>query len=204
VLKVYLDVYRRYDAPHIKDEVGDLIYSNLVENQEGVVPLWDLIEGESLEYLQPDYLGHKYWANLRIYPCEWGGERYWGYWEKFVVVNDPTPHKMVKDELPNELDGMNQILHTNIDNVMHPEINTTPNFIIIPNPNPGTFQIESNFSLFDIANLKILNLLGATVYETQVLTSNTIEVQTATAGTFFVVIVLKDGAVLTQKMMIQR
>jgi hypothetical protein len=78
------------------------------------------------------------------------------------------------------------------------------NFSILPNPNPGTFQIESNFPLTDIANLKILNSLGTNIYETQSLSSNTIQLQTSATGTFFVVIILKDGAVLTQKMMIQR
>jgi hypothetical protein len=47
-------------------------------------------------------------------------------------------------------------------------------------------------------------MLGATVYETQALTSNTIQLQTSATGTFFVVVILKDGTVLTQKMVVQR
>jgi hypothetical protein len=78
-----------------------------------------------------------------------------------------------------------------------------PNFVIIPNPNPGTFQLETNFPLSEIGNLKIINMLGVTVYETQTLSSNTIQLQ-ASAGQYFVVMVLKDDTVLTQKMMIQR
>ena len=80
-----------------------------------------------------------------------------------------------------------------------------PNEInLIPNPNNGAFQLETNFSLSEISNLKISNLLGLTVYETQNLTSNTIQLQNVPAGLFFVVMILKDGSVLTQKMMIQR
>ena len=80
-----------------------------------------------------------------------------------------------------------------------------PNEInLIPNPNNGAFQLETNFSLSEISNLKISNLLGLTVYETQNLTSNVIQLQNVPAGLFFVVMILKDGSVLTQKMMIQR
>jgi len=202
VLKIHLEVYRRYNSNYIIDDIGELVYSNLVENQEGLVGLWDLIEGESSEYLQPDNIYHKYWAYLKFYPCEWGGEKYWFYSRKFAVKNDTTAHKMVKYELPNDLDRMNQILHTDINNVMYPEINTTLNFIIIPNP--GTFQIESSFPHTDIGNLKIINSLRGTIYETQSLSSNTIQLPTSATGTFFVVIILKDGAVLTQKMVVQR
>ena len=89
-------------------------------------------------------------------------------------------------------------------NISTQEENPTPIFSIIPNPNPGTFQIETNFSLSDIANLKITNSLGAPVYETQSLFSNTIQLPTSTSGLHLVVAVLKDGTVLTQKMMLQR
>jgi hypothetical protein len=73
---------------------------------------------------------------------------------------------------------------------------------LFPNPNTGTFQLESNFPLSDIGNLKIVNLLGAPVYETQNLTSNTIQMPASAMGQYFVVIILKDGSVVTQKMMI--
>ncbi|MDR2970498.1 MAG: T9SS type A sorting domain-containing protein [Bacteroidales bacterium] len=204
VLKIYLVVYRRYDSSWVIDEVGEFVYSNLVENQEGFVPLWDLIEGEPPEYLKPDYRIYKYWAYLRIYPCEWEGNRYWNYWRKFIIVNDPTPHKMIKDGLSDELVSINQILHTDIDNVMYPELNMTPSFSLIPNPNSGTFQLETNFPLTDISHLKIINLLGVPVYETKNQTSNTVQLQNAASGIFFVVIILKDGAVLSQKMVVQR
>ena len=81
--------------------------------------------------------------------------------------------------------------------------NQTPNFILHPNPNQGIFQLETNFPLSAIGNLKITNLMGATVYETQNVVSNMVQLQNPTAGTFFVVMVLKDGAVITRKMVVQ-
>jgi hypothetical protein len=75
---------------------------------------------------------------------------------------------------------------------------------LYPNPNPGIFQLETNFPLSDIANLKIINLLGATIYETQNLSSNTIQLPNFASGLHFVVIILKDGSLLTQKTMVQR
>ena len=77
-----------------------------------------------------------------------------------------------------------------------------PNFSIIPNPNSGTFQLETNFPLSDIAYLKITNLLGVPVYETKNLTTPTIQLQDVASGMFFVVVILKDSTVLTQKMMV--
>ena len=79
-----------------------------------------------------------------------------------------------------------------------------PQFTITPNPNPGTFQLQTNFPFSDIAHLKIINSIGATLYETQTLSSHTIQLPTSATGQHFVVIMLKDGAMLTQKMVIQR
>jgi hypothetical protein len=64
--------------------------------------------------------------------------------------------------------------------------------------------LETNFPLSDFGNLKITNLLGVVVYETQNVTSNTIQLPAAASGQHFVVLVLKDGTVLSQKMMLQR
>ena len=84
-----------------------------------------------------------------------------------------------------------------------PSATTSPNLVIIPNPNNGSFQIETNFPLSNIGNLKITNLMGATVYETQNVASNTVQLQSPAKGTYFVVMILKDGAVLTRKMVVQ-
>jgi hypothetical protein len=46
--------------------------------------------------------------------------------------------------------------------------------------------------------------LDITVYEAQHLASNEIQLQNANTGLYFVVMILKDGSVLTQKMMVQR
>jgi len=83
-------------------------------------------------------------------------------------------------------------------------INNKLEIKLYPNPNSGTFQIDANFPLSDIANLKITNSLGATVYKTQNLSSNTIQLPASASGLHFVVVMLKDGSVLTEKMMIQR
>jgi len=84
------------------------------------------------------------------------------------------------------------------------EINKKPEFYLFPNPNPGVFQIETNFPLSEVAILKVVNSLGATVYDTQNLTSNTIHLPSSASGQHLVRVILKDGTVLTQKMMIQR
>ena len=82
--------------------------------------------------------------------------------------------------------------------------NPNKDFKLFPNPNPGTFQLETNFPLSDITHLKVVNTLGINVFETQNLATNTIRLQNAANGLFFVVVILKDGSVLTQKMMVQK
>ena len=74
---------------------------------------------------------------------------------------------------------------------------------IVPNPNNGSFQMEANFPLSDIAHLKIVNLLGVPVLETQRVVSHTIQLENAVNGPYFVVMILKDGSVITRKMMVQ-
>jgi hypothetical protein len=83
------------------------------------------------------------------------------------------------------------------------EVVQSKKVIIHPNPNSGTFQLETNFPLTEIGNLKITNMMGATVYETQNVVSPTVQLLHPTAGPFFVVMILKDGVVLTKKMIIQ-
>jgi len=46
--------------------------------------------------------------------------------------------------------------------------------------------------------------MGATVYESQNVTEHTIQLQNSASGQYFVVMILKDGNVLTQKMVVQR
>jgi hypothetical protein len=91
-----------------------------------------------------------------------------------------------------------------IENHEYSNNNVPPSFSIIPNSNPGNFQLETNFPLSEIDNLIIKNLLGVTVYEAQNLTSNIIQLQNSPAGQYFVVMILKNGNVLTRKMTVQR
>jgi len=75
---------------------------------------------------------------------------------------------------------------------------------LLPNPNNGAFQLETNFPLAEIEMFKVINLLGTTIYETKHLPSNAIQLPTYAQGVHFVVLFLKDGTVLTQKMMIRQ
>ena len=77
------------------------------------------------------------------------------------------------------------------------------NFNLYPNPNNGTFQLETNFPLSEIGTLTITNPLGVTIYKIKELVSNTIQLQTSVTGLYFVIVTLKDGSVLTQKMVVQ-
>ena len=101
-------------------------------------------------------------------------------------------------------DEQNSRLETEKSNHLFSRNYIPPKFNLFPNPNPGIFQLETNFPLSDIALIKITNLLGVPVYETQSLVSKEIALQNSGAGLYFVVVVLKNGKILTQKMMVQR
>jgi len=91
-----------------------------------------------------------------------------------------------------------------INSITLPNEPPAPTLSIIPNPNGGTFQLETNFPLSAIESLKITNMLGVQVYESQNITSPTIQLTGLASGQYFVVVLLKDGTLLTQKLMLQR
>jgi hypothetical protein len=127
----------------------------------------------------------------------------YNYKHKFIVRDLKVNHSPPNDDSEEE----DNIVSSQSSNSSTPKIHDgimTPEFSILPNPNPGTFQLETNFPLSDIDNLKITNTVGAMVYESQHLISNEIQLQNSSTGLYFVVMVLKDGTVLTQKGMIRR
>ena len=119
----------------------------------------------------------------------------------FVVTNKWKGKSSTEDS--EEPETPPQLSPPNPNDTPLPSATAPPNFVIIPNPNSGTFQSETNFPLSEISNLKISNLIGTTVYETQNVTEPAMQLPNSTSGMFFVVMMLKDGTVLTQKMMVQ-
>jgi hypothetical protein len=106
-------------------------------------------------------------------------------------------------EEPEEPETSPQFFSPNPNNTPLHSATAPLNFVIIPNPNPGAFQLETNFPLSEIAHLKITTPLGEFVYNAQMVVSNAIQLYHSASGMFFVVMVLKDGNVLTQKMMVR-
>ena len=118
-----------------------------------------------------------------------------------------TPNKQTTQKTPNIVIEENQVIAEDLQNnamISNDLSESRFHFTLIPNPNRGTFQIETNFPLSEISHLKITNTLGLTVYESKNLSSNEIQLPNSVSGLYFVVMVLKDGTVLTQKMMVQR
>ena len=123
--------------------------------------------------------------------------------QDFTVIGWDNRGKSSNDK-PDETEYLNIPQFLSPENLKIQDEMNAPAFSIIPNPNTGTFQLETNFPLSDIAHLKITDMLGGIVYETKNLTTNTIQIQNATNGLYFVMVILKDGNLLTQKMMKQR
>ncbi|MCL2289258.1 MAG: T9SS type A sorting domain-containing protein [Bacteroidetes bacterium] len=199
-----LKIVRLLYAKKITYEIVDrkenkVVYSNTLKiDRNGNFELWDFQTAITTQGKV------KYRITFSIEYCNGDIIRY----KNKFVVNDPPwiKYNMGKslNEESEETENLDPPQSLSLDNPMQQDENAAPHFSILPNPNPGTFQLETNFSLTAIGNLKIINSLGATIYENQELTSNTIQLQTTATGTFFVVIILKDGAVLTRKMVIQR
>jgi len=176
----------------ITDEQGRHIYSKTKEiANNGDVELWDCLFG-ALTFQG----AVTYYLTCTIERCNGGKYTDGG---AFVVTYE---YQSLIEVLEN-LETPPQFSPLNLNDVPLNSATATPNFSIIPNPNLGAFQLETNFPLSAIGNLKITNLMGATVYETQNVVSNTVQLPRPTTGTFFVLMILKDGAVLTQKMVVR-
>ena len=181
-----------------KNSVWHTIRYVNIENQEGTVLLWNLIDGDFDFHLKPDGYSYSYEYAAIYYGCY----QYWRYWQRFGI-NNPKNKSLNSEQETEETETSDPFLSPSVNST--PQIEKqTDNFFIIPNPNSGTFQIEPNFPLSDIAHLKVVDVMGTTVYETQNVTANTIQLQTPAQGQFFVVVFLKEGGMITKKMLIQR
>jgi len=187
-----INVYKvEYEVTNI--QTGRIVDSDIVNvDKSGTVEIWDCIKGENY-FQSPTY----YIVKLYIYPCNWDRV----YYTRKIVVYDES--KSLTED-PDDPETPAPFFSPPANSIALPEENSVPSFVIIPNPNPGAFQIEANFPLSDIDNLKVVNPSGVPVYETQNLVSNEIQLLNAGSGLYFVVVILKDGTVLTQKMMLQR
>ena len=122
---------------------------------------------------------------------------------KFWLSSSYGHHKSLNERFE-KTDTLLHFSPSHIETTVSSTATSAPQFSILPNPNSGTFQLETNFPLSEIGTLKITNPLGITVYKTQNVMEYTIRLPNSASGMFFVVMMLKDGTVLTQKMMVQR
>ena len=173
----------------------DPIYTrNFDIKRNGDFPLWDCVTGAG-----DGLIGTvRYYIKYGIEYCN---GTYYNSTHNFSVDYSYYKSSTKESDEPENLDTHQS---SSSDNLKIHDKMSAPSLSIIPNPNPGTFHLETNFPLSEIGNLKISSLMGATVYESQNVTEHTIQLQNSASGMFFVVIILKDGSVLTQKMMVQR
>jgi len=198
----FLTVYGLYNAVEIEYrihyyETGEIVYENSLNiTNNGNFKLWDCKSGT----INPK---GTVWYYIVYYVFYCNGSSYSNTsntW-KFNVY---YPSNKSPNDDPDDPETPDTYSPPTPNTITPQDNNVTPNFVIIPNPNLGTFQLETNFPLSDIEYLKITNLLGIPVYEAQNPTSNTIQLPATASGQHFVVLMLKNGKVLTQKMMVQR
>ena len=185
----------RYDIYEDKER----IYSNYFYiSRDEDFKLWDCL-ADIYDASNVPRGRHYYKMKYTIYYCNGAAHLYSKEHDFYVDYDYETLSKDFEDS-----EDINTHQSSSSDHLKIQDKKNAPSLSILPNPNPGTFQLETNFPLSAIGNLKITNLMGATVYETQNVASNMVQLQNPAAGTFFVVMILKDGAVLTQKMVIQK
>jgi hypothetical protein len=176
-------------------QTGREVFEDIVYvDKNGTVDIWDCVTGEN-HFPTVAY----YVVDLYMYGCDGNSAH---HTHKIGVFADSKSLDEESEEW--EIDIPLHFSPPNYDNNLTQDVTSSPNFSITPNPNAGTFQLETNFPLSDIDNLKITNTLGIMVYESQHLVSNEIQLQNTAHGLYFVVMVLKDGKVLKQKVMVQR
>jgi len=201
-LKIYQLINAVEVAYYIYDKAStNRVYENhitITSNNE-VYILWDCV-------VNGGYPAGTVWYIIEyyVYCCD---STYYKKRQEFSV--NYFPYKSSNDdiEVPDDPEKPNDPetqLSPPVNSIALQNESTAPNFSIIPNPNGGTFQLETNFPLTVIENFKITNMLGVPVYESQNITSHTIQLTGLAAGQYFVVVLLKDGTFLTQKLMLQR
>ena len=196
----FLRIYNLFNAVEIEYEIMDFesggvkIYENSLDiTRNGKFYLWNCLSGTTNPTGRVWYY---VWYN--IFYCN--NSSYSG--THHFYVNYPSNKSSTEE--PDEPENLAPSHFPSSGNLQIQDGVGYPVLSVIPNPNTGAFQVETNFSLSEIAHFKIINSLGATVYETQNLFSNTIQLQNSTSGLHFVVAMLKDGTMLSQKMVIQR
>jgi len=194
----FLTMYDLFNAVEIEYRIydfatGQKVYENSFDiTRNGIFELWNCLTGT----VNPKG-DVRYYIVYEILYCNGA---YHTDSRRFLVHYPSSKSSNAEPNTSTPPDPSSSLIFNNIP----PQENTTPSFSIIPNPNLGAFQIETNFPLSDIANLKITNSLGATVYEIKTPTSNTVQLPATASGQLFVVVRLRDGRMLTQKMMVQR
>lgn len=74
------------------------------------------------------------------------------------------------------------------------EINVNNNILIAPNPTSGVFQISD--SRFQIKSIKVMNILGETIYQSQINNQqSTIDLRGVDKGIYFVQVQTENGSV---------
>jgi hypothetical protein len=194
----FLRIYNLHNAVKIEYRIYDsqnsqLIYSNSFEiSRNGTFQLWDCKTGTVNPKGQIWY-----YIVYEVFYCN--GASYGGTWNFYVNYKSKSSTEEPEKSENHNISSSPPFTNTNFQNG-----NTVPDFSVIPNPNSGAFQLETNFPLSHIGNLKITNTLGAIVYESRNIDSNNIQLQNSGTGLYFVVMMLKDGTLLTQKMMLQQ
>jgi hypothetical protein len=193
-LRIYNLLYAVKITYVIADMKGNTVYNNAIDiARNGTFDLWNCVTGATITQGKVTYqmVIIIQYCNGDVIP----------YYYRFVVMDYPDKSSTEEAEEAEDLDTSQS---SSSDNLKIQNKISPPSLSIIPNPNPGAFQLETNFPLSEIASLKVTNFLGASVYKTQNITEHTLQLQNAASGIYFVVIVLKDGSVLTQKMVVQR
>jgi hypothetical protein len=181
---------------------GEYIYSYIISNidSEGDFYIWDGLAGTGYNgsNVPPDRAYYK--MKYSIYYCN--GAANLNHKEHNFYVDYAYERSLPEES--GETEPSPQFFPPNPNDIQLPSATAPPNFSIIPNPNTGSFQLETNFPLSDIASLKITNPLGITVYTDQDVIEHTLQLQNSSSGLYFVIVMLNDGSMLTQKMVVQR
>lgn len=79
-------------------------------------------------------------------------------------------------------------------------LDTVAKVRLYPNPATTILYVQSN----SIKTVQILNVAGKTVYKEETVTNNAVNVSSLPAGIYFAKIILTDGSIITQKVIIKK
>ena len=147
-------------------------------SRNGRVDFWDLNENLRYPVWYANWDIENFWYDIELINCDGTFWRYpLGY---FKVVHNCSKSLSHNTDTTDDIEGVEQTF--DVGNIF---------CFIHPNPNDGTFTINTNIDPEEIISVQVFSMIGQSIYKQSGLPSSTIQMPSSTSGMFYVEILTK-------------